>query len=90
MDNLNIKIKSFMSLTLDNLINDIKEILNSKREISILEINSLKKYLDDILNLNEDYKELLTPEIIIKINEIQHLFKNYNGEYKDKITHLNT
>jgi hypothetical protein len=88
MDNLDIKIRPIISLTLNNLVNEIEEILNSKREISIPERNSFRNYLNDILDSIEGYNNLLTPEIIMKINDIKHTLEDNDNYHEDKISPL--
>jgi hypothetical protein len=85
MDNLNIKIKSFMSLILNNLVDEIEEVLRFKREISISERDSLKTYLNDISDLVGDDENLLTPEIIMKINDIKRVLEDDDEYHEGKI-----
>ena len=77
-----------MSLTLNNLVNEIEEVLKSKREISISERDSLKTYLNDISDLVEGDEGLLTPEIIIKINDIKHVIEDNDNYHEGKILPL--
>jgi hypothetical protein len=88
MNNIDMKIKSFISLTLNNLINEIEEVLKFKREISISERESFKTYLNDISDLIEGDEDLLTPKIIIKINDIKHVLENDDKYHEGKISPL--
>jgi hypothetical protein len=88
MNNIDMKIKSVISLTLNNLVNEIEEVLKLRSEISISERDSFKTYLNDISDLVGDDEDLLTPEIIMKINDIKHILKDNDNYHEGKISPL--
>lgn len=81
-NNLEKEIAPFISLILNNFINGIEEIYKPGMDISFSERNSFKTYLNEISNLIEGYEELLTPEIIDKINDIKQVFEDNNKGYE--------
>jgi hypothetical protein len=88
MNNIDMKIKPVISLTLNNLVNEIEEVLKLRSEISISERDSFKTYLNDILDLVGDDEDLLTPEIIMKINDIKHILEDNDNYHEGKISPL--